>query len=82
VSLITVYARDANILPGFWQLRHPPLLRHSFRVTMITDLLEQCGLLEDVHRLAGHADSRNARLSPVARSPETLSSEFRPKTCR
>jgi integrase/recombinase XerD len=28
--------------------------RHSFRVTTITDLLEQGAPLEDVQRLAGH----------------------------
>jgi integrase/recombinase XerD len=31
---------------------------HSFRVTTITDLLEQGVPLEDVQRLAGHADPR------------------------
>ncbi len=34
---------------------------HSFRVTTITDLLEQ-GPLEDVQHLAGHADPRTTRL--------------------
>jgi integrase/recombinase XerD len=35
---------------------------HSFRVTTITDLLEQGIALEDVQRLAGHADPRTTRL--------------------
>jgi len=35
---------------------------HSFRVTTITDLLEQDVPLEDVQYLAGHADSRTTRL--------------------
>jgi integrase/recombinase XerD len=41
----------------------PTLLSpHSFRVTTITDLLEQGIALEDVQRLAGHADPRTTRL--------------------
>jgi integrase/recombinase XerD len=36
---------------------------HSFRGTTITDLLEQGVALEDVQRLAGHADPRTTRLS-------------------
>ena len=35
---------------------------HSFRVTIITDLLEQGVPLEDVQRLAGHADPRTTGL--------------------
>ncbi|HZL49854.1 MAG TPA: tyrosine-type recombinase/integrase, partial [Terracidiphilus sp.] len=35
---------------------------HSFRVTTITDLLEQGVPLEEVQRLAGHADPRTTRL--------------------
>jgi integrase/recombinase XerD len=35
---------------------------HSFRVTTITDLLEQGVPLEDVQRLAGHADPRTTSL--------------------
>ena len=35
---------------------------HSFRVTTITDLLGQGVPLEDVQRLAGHADPRTTRL--------------------
>lgn len=35
---------------------------HSVRVTAITDLLEQSVPLEDVQRLAGHADPRTTRL--------------------
>ena len=46
--------RDAG-LPGV-------LSPHSFRVTTITDLLEQGVPLEDVQRLAGHADPRTTRL--------------------
>ena len=46
--------RDAG-LPGVLSL-------HSFRVTTITDLLEQGVPLEDVQRLAGHADPRTTRL--------------------
>jgi integrase len=39
-----------------------PLSPHSFRVTTRTDLLEQGVPLEDVQRLAGHADPRTTRL--------------------
>lgn len=46
--------RDAG-LPG-------DLSPHSFRVTVITDLLEQGQPLEDVQKLAGHADPRTTRL--------------------
>jgi site-specific recombinase XerD len=46
--------RDAG-LPGV-------LSPHSFRVTTMTDLLEQGIPLEDVQRLAGHADPRTTRL--------------------
>jgi len=35
---------------------------HSFRVTTITDLLDQGVPLEDVQRLVGHADPRTTRL--------------------
>ncbi len=35
---------------------------HSFRVTTVTDLLEQNVPLEDVQHLAGHADPRTTRL--------------------
>ncbi len=35
---------------------------HSFRVTTVTDLLEQNQPLEDVQYLAGHADPRTTRL--------------------
>lgn len=35
---------------------------HSFRVTTLTDLLEQGVPLEDVQRLAGHADPRTTWL--------------------
>jgi integrase/recombinase XerD len=35
---------------------------HSFRVTVITDLLEQGQPLEDVQHLAGHVDPRTTRL--------------------
>ncbi len=35
---------------------------HSFRVTTVTDLLEQGVPLEDVQHLAGHADPRTTRL--------------------
>ena len=38
------------------------LAPHSFRVTTITDLLERGVPLEDVPRLAGHADPRTTRL--------------------
>lgn len=34
---------------------------HSFRVTRITALLQQGVPLEDVHRLADHADPRTTR---------------------
>jgi site-specific recombinase XerD len=46
--------KDAG-LPGV-------LSPHSFRVTTITDLLEQGVPLEDVQRLAGHADPRTTKL--------------------
>ncbi|MGH9455122.1 MAG: tyrosine-type recombinase/integrase [Terriglobia bacterium] len=35
---------------------------HSFRVAVITDLLEQGVSLEEVQHLAGHADPRTTRL--------------------
>ena len=35
---------------------------HSFRVTTVTDLLEQNQALEDMQHLAGHADPRTTRL--------------------
>ena len=35
---------------------------HSFRVTTITDLLNQGVPLEDVQHLAGHSDARTTRL--------------------
>ena len=38
------------------------LTAHSFRVATITDLLSQSVPLEDVQRLAGHADPRTTRL--------------------
>ena len=38
------------------------LSAHSFRVTTITDLLSQGVPLDDVQRLAGHADPRTTRL--------------------
>ena len=40
----------------------PHFSPHSFRVTTITDLLEQGVPLEDVQQLAGHADPRTTRL--------------------
>ncbi len=40
----------------------PQFSPHSFRVTTITDLLEQGVALEDVQQLAGHADPRTTRL--------------------
>ena len=46
--------RDAS-LPG-------ELSPHSFRVAVITDLLTQGVPLEDVQRLAGHADPRTTHL--------------------
>ena len=35
---------------------------HSFRVAVITDLLEQGVPLDEVQQLAGHADPRTTRL--------------------
>ena len=35
---------------------------HSFRVTTVTDLLEQNVPLEDVQYLAGHSDPRTTRI--------------------
>jgi integrase/recombinase XerD len=51
----------------------------SFRLTTIADLLEQGVPLEDVQRLAGHADPRTTRLSDRRQknSPATSSSGFR-----
>lgn len=46
--------RDAG-LPGHFS-------PHSFRVSVVTDLLEQNVPLEDVQHLAGHADPRTTRL--------------------
>ena len=46
--------RDAG-LPGHFS-------PHSFRVTTVTDLLEQNVPLEDVQYLAGHSDPRTTRL--------------------
>ncbi len=40
----------------------PRLSPHSFRVTTITDLLNQGVSLEEVQQLAGHADPRTTRL--------------------
>ena len=40
----------------------PHLSAHSLRVTTITDLLTQDVPLEDVQRLAGHADPRTTKL--------------------
>jgi site-specific recombinase XerD len=40
----------------------PRLSAHSFRVATITNLLDQGVPLEDVQRLAGHADPRTTRL--------------------
>lgn len=37
-------------------------LPRSFRVTMVTDRLEQNVLLEDVQYLAGHSDPRTTRI--------------------
>src|SRR5512144_3419836 len=39
-----------------------PFSPHSFRVTTVTDLLEQNVPLEDVQYLAGHSDPRTTRL--------------------
>ena len=68
---------------------------HSFRVTTITDLLEQGGRLEDVQRPAGHADPRTTGLYDrrkaedhqehcgagfnLSHVPATASSSFTPK---
>lgn len=38
------------------------LSAHSFRVMVITNLLEQLVPLEDVQHLAGHSDPRTTRL--------------------
>jgi integrase len=45
---------------------------HSFRVTTVTDLLEQNVPLEDVQYLAGHADPRTARIYDRRRRKVTL----------
>jgi site-specific recombinase XerD len=44
------------------KLPHERLTCHSFRATVITDLLSQGVALEDVQYLAGHADPRTTRL--------------------
>jgi integrase/recombinase XerD len=49
----------------------PDLSPHSFRVTTITDLLDQQLPLEDVQDLAGHADPRTTRLSDRSRRQVT-----------
>ena len=53
---------------------------NSFRVTTITDLLERGVPLEDVKRLAGHADPRTTRLLRSPRQedhPECGREDFR-----
>ena len=57
---------------------------HSFRVTTVTDLLEQNTSLEDVQYLAGHADPRTTRLYDrgTARSRGTSSSAYRSTSIR
>jgi integrase/recombinase XerD len=49
----------------------PNLSPHSFRVTTITDLLDQQLPLEDVQDLAGHADPRTTRLYDRSRRQVT-----------
>lgn len=49
----------------------PDLSPHSFRVTTITDLLDQQLPLEDVQDLAGHADPRTTRLYDRSRRQVT-----------
>lgn len=48
-----------RLRPAGLSLRLSP---HSFRVTVITDLLEHRASLDDVQDLAGHADARTTRL--------------------
>jgi len=57
---------------------------HSFRVTTITDLLEQNVPREDVQHLAGHADPRTTNLYDrgSARSKGILSRGFRCSAAR
>ncbi len=57
-SLRRARAAPANRL----ETRVHHLSPHSFRVTTITDVLEQGVPLEDVQRLAGPADPRTTRL--------------------
>ena len=38
------------------------LSAHSFRVAVLTDLIDQGVAIEDVQELAGHADSRTTKL--------------------
>lgn len=40
----------------------PRFSNHSFRVTALTNLLENGGMLEEAQRLAGHADARTTAL--------------------
>ena len=54
VRMMKRLLRDAS-LPG-------ELSPHSFGITVITDLLDQGVPLEDIQRLAGHADLRTTRL--------------------
>ena len=49
----------------------PDLSPHSFRVTTITDLLDQQLPLEDVQDLAGHSDPRTTRLYDRSRRQVT-----------
>lgn len=50
--------KAAGLIEPFGKTLSP----HSFRVTTITNLLESSVPLEDVQRLAGHADPRTTRL--------------------
>ncbi len=52
----------------------PRLSAHSFRVATITNLLEQGVALEDVQRLAGHADPRTTRL--YDRRPQVITRQI------
>jgi integrase len=56
----------------------PDLSSHSFRVTTITDLLDQQLPLEDVQDLAGHADHapRGSMIAHGVRSRGTLWSGY------
>ena len=47
------------------------LSAHSFRVAVLTDLIDQGVAIEDVQELAGHADARSTKLYDRTRRKAT-----------